>query len=247
MQQAHPATAREWWQRACDVVRLQREIWSYHANLRATHTYFSAWWTWPFLYRPTWYFWWSGGGVVRGIIAIGNPAIWWASLPAAGWALVSGVRGRDARRVFVGSGFFLLYLPWGLSPRTLNFSHYLFEAIPYACLALGMLLDHAWNSRRRPLAVGLRHARDRPLLRLPAVPDGDAGRQPALGVPLPPRSAVGSGPGSRAGSERRRSSELYCRGDIGTGAMLLRHVQEAARAGRRARHGMSRARDERHG
>jgi dolichyl-phosphate-mannose--protein O-mannosyl transferase len=154
MQQAHPATAREWWQRACEVVRLQREIWSYHANLRATHTYFSAWWTWPLLYRPTWYFWWSGGGVVRGIIAIGNPAIWWASLPAAAWALVSGVRGRDARRVFIGSGFFLLYLPWGLSPRTLNFSHYFFEAIPYACLALGMLLDNAWNTRRRPLAVG---------------------------------------------------------------------------------------------
>jgi dolichyl-phosphate-mannose--protein O-mannosyl transferase len=137
-----------------EVARVQREIWDYHANLRATHTYFSPWWTWPFLYRPTWYFWWSGGDVVRGIVAIGNPAIWWVALPAAAWALVSGVRGRDARRVFIGSGFFLLYLPWGLSPRTLNFSHYLFEAIPYACLALGMLLDGAWDGRRRPLAIG---------------------------------------------------------------------------------------------
>ena len=45
--------------------------------------------------------------------------------------------------MFAGAGFFLLYLPWGFSPRTLNFSHYLFEAIPYACLALGMLLDRA--------------------------------------------------------------------------------------------------------
>jgi dolichyl-phosphate-mannose-protein mannosyltransferase len=153
MQQAHPASARDWWQRVIDVVQVQREIWRYHANLRATHTYFSAWWTWPFLYRPTWYFWWSGGGMVRGIIAIGNPEIWWASLPAAGWALVSGVRGRDARRLFIGAGFFMLYLPWGLSPRTLNFSHYLFEAIPYACLALGLLLDRAWDGRRRWLAL----------------------------------------------------------------------------------------------
>jgi dolichyl-phosphate-mannose--protein O-mannosyl transferase len=137
-----------------DVVRLQREIWYYHAHLRATHTYFSPWWTWPLLIRPTWYFWWSGGGVVRGIVALGNPAIWWAAVPAAAWALGSGIRGRDARRVFMGAGFFLLYLPWGLSPRTLNFSHYLFEAIPYACLALGLLLDRAWDSRSRVPAFG---------------------------------------------------------------------------------------------
>jgi dolichyl-phosphate-mannose-protein mannosyltransferase len=154
MLQAHPSTAGAWWERVGDVVRVQRDIWSYHANLRATHTYFSPWWTWPFLYRPTWYFWWSGNGVVRGIIAIGNPAIWWAAVPAAAWALVSGLRGRDARRVFIGSGFFLLYLPWGLSPRTLNFNHYLFEAIPYACLALAMLLDAAWDGPQRPVALG---------------------------------------------------------------------------------------------
>ncbi len=152
MMQAHPASASDWGQRVMDVVRLQRAIWDYHAHLRATHTYFSPWWTWPFLYRPTWYFWWSGPGVVRGIVALGNPAIWWASLPVAGWAFVSGLLRRDARRVFAGSGFFLLYLPWGLSPRTLNFSHYLFEAIPYACLALGLVLDRAWDGRRRRLA-----------------------------------------------------------------------------------------------
>ena len=52
----------------------------------ATHTYFSPWWTWPWLYRPTWYFWWSGAGVVRGIVALGNPAIWWV-WPLSAWAI----------------------------------------------------------------------------------------------------------------------------------------------------------------
>ena len=137
-----------------EVVDLQRAIWAYHAHLNATHTYFSPWWTWPWLYRPTWYFWWSGDGWVRGIVALGNPAIWWVSVPAAAWALGTGVRWRDPRRVFAGAGFFLLYLPWGLSPRTLNFGHYLFEAIPYACLALGILLDRAWDGRHPLLARG---------------------------------------------------------------------------------------------
>ncbi|MGE5125059.1 MAG: hypothetical protein ACM3PV_02120, partial [Betaproteobacteria bacterium] len=154
MAQAHPHGAAAWAQRVLDVVRTQREIWSYHANLRATHAYFSPWWTWPLLYRPTWYFWWSGQGTIRGIVALGNPAIWWAAVPAAAWALATGLRARDPRRTFAGAGFFLLYLPWGLSPRTLNFSHYLFEAIPYACLALGLALDRAWDGSRRAFARG---------------------------------------------------------------------------------------------
>jgi dolichyl-phosphate-mannose--protein O-mannosyl transferase len=137
-----------------DVLRTQRDIWNYHAHLSATHHYFSRWWTWPWLYRPTWYFWWSDAKVVRGIVALGNPAIWWLSVPAAIWALVSGLLARDWRRLFAGGGFALLYLPWGLSPRTLNFSHYLLEAIPYACLALGTLLDRAWDGRERYLARG---------------------------------------------------------------------------------------------
>jgi len=61
---------------------------------------------------------------------------------------------RDPVALFTGAGFFALYLPWGISPRTLNYSHYLFEAIPYACLSLGLLLDRYWNGRLRPLAIG---------------------------------------------------------------------------------------------
>src|SRR5207244_1256640 len=41
---------------AKEVVTVQRDIWNYHAHLNATHPYFSRWWTWPWLYRPTWYF-----------------------------------------------------------------------------------------------------------------------------------------------------------------------------------------------
>jgi dolichyl-phosphate-mannose-protein mannosyltransferase len=154
MEQAHPHDLQEWAARVRAVVEWQRAIWGYHAHLNATHTYFSAWWTWPWLYRPTWYFWFSGDGFVRGIIALGNPAIWWASVPVSIWALATGIRWRDPRRAFCGAGFFLLYLPWGLSPRTLNFSHYLLEAIPYACLSLGILLDRRWDDGQALFARG---------------------------------------------------------------------------------------------
>jgi dolichyl-phosphate-mannose-protein mannosyltransferase len=124
-----------------------KAIWAYHAGLRATHPYFSSWYSWPWLYRPTWYYFNQNAeqGVVRGIVAIGNPALWWVSVPITAWALVTGARARDPRRLFSGFGYCFLYLPWGISPRQLNYSHYLFEAIPYACLSLGLLLDHHWD------------------------------------------------------------------------------------------------------
>jgi dolichyl-phosphate-mannose-protein mannosyltransferase len=133
---------------------LQKAIWRYHADLRATHPYFSEWYTWPWLYRPTWYHFKQTGETIHGIVAIGNPALWWASVPVTLWALGTGARARDPRRLFSGLGFCALYLPWGISPRTLNYSHYLFEAIPYACLSLGSLLDRGWDGRWAPLARG---------------------------------------------------------------------------------------------
>jgi dolichyl-phosphate-mannose--protein O-mannosyl transferase len=132
-----------------ELVHLQQSMWRYHATLRATHPYFSAWYTWPWLYRPTWYYFQQESGWIRGIVAIGNPALWWVSVPVTLWAVISGARAGDWRRLFAGGGFLLHYLPWGISPRTLNYSHYLFEAIPYACLSLGMLLDGAWDDRQR--------------------------------------------------------------------------------------------------
>jgi len=138
-----------------EMVRWQADVWHYHASLRANHPYFSRWYTWPLLYRPTWYYYKSEPGFARGIIALGNPALWWASVPVTVWALVSGAKARDPRRLFSGAGFLALYLPWGVSPRTLNYSHYLFEAIPYACLSLGILLDREWDSEwAAPLARG---------------------------------------------------------------------------------------------
>jgi dolichyl-phosphate-mannose--protein O-mannosyl transferase len=133
----------------------QVQVWSYHAQLTATHPYFSAWWKWPWLYRPTWYFYNSTADTVRGVIALGNPALWWVTVPVTLWALFEGIRRRDPRLLFSGLGFCCLYLPWGLSPRTLNFSHYLFESLPYACLSLGTLLDRGWDRYPIPTRVYL--------------------------------------------------------------------------------------------
>jgi dolichyl-phosphate-mannose-protein mannosyltransferase len=183
------------------MVRMQGAIWKYHAGLDAKHPYFSSWYTWPWLVRPTWYYFTNKAGWVRGMVAIGNPALWWVSVPVSVWAVMAGLRARrpqwgllglagaalggvglvaggafaalgvllmllsvpcltmaglalrDPVPLFTGLGFFALYLPWGVSPRKLNYSHYLFEAIPYACLSLGLLLDRLWSGRTRGVVI----------------------------------------------------------------------------------------------
>ena len=242
-----------------EVIALQKAIWSYHANLDATHNYFSPWWTWPWLVRPTWYFWWSGDGVVRGIVALGNPAVWWVSVPVSLWAVATGVRWRDPRRVFAGAGFFLLYLPWGLSPRTLNFSHYLFEAIPYACLSLGILLDRDWDGRHPllprgyvllvialfllflPFLTAMTVLLDAVGLPLP-VRGGPVDLVPALGLAsVSPgaerarRAAERAISGARARRKPKRAVHSAARGSRGRGAARLR------RNGRRAADSLARS------
>jgi dolichyl-phosphate-mannose-protein mannosyltransferase len=144
-----------------NLPELQHAIWRYHADLQAEHPYFSKWYTWPWLYRPTWYYFNQEVRTVAGIVAIGNPVIWWVSVFVSLWAVGRALGPRivqtdvtelhlrllDPRLLFAGLGYFFLYLPWGLSPRTLNYSHYLFEAIPYACMSLGWLLDRHWEGR----------------------------------------------------------------------------------------------------
>ncbi len=132
----------------------QKAIWGYHANLDATHAYFSPWYTWPWITRPTWYYYKQSADFVYGIVALGNPALWWVSVPVTLAAIGMGLKTRDWRLLFSGLGFCCLYLPWGLAPRKLNFSHYLFEAMPYACLSLGFFLDRALGDRRLRPFVG---------------------------------------------------------------------------------------------
>lgn len=129
-----------------DVLNMQKGIYTYHKNLRDPHPYYSEWYTWPFLIRPTWYFFRDfKDGTMGGIIALGNPAIWWSSVFVTIFVLYKAIKEKQAHLLYIGLGFIILYLPWAVSPRIKNFSHYLFEAIPYACLSITYLIGYLWD------------------------------------------------------------------------------------------------------
>ena len=132
------------------VWSLQGDMWRYHAGIKETHSYSSPWWSWPLMVRPTWYFFEQTGGSdkpISGIWAIGNAALWWASVPAflgAGYLACREKSSALGFMVLLGLG---QWLTWGIEPRPLVFMHYYFESMPYACVILAYFLYRMWNSR----------------------------------------------------------------------------------------------------
>lgn len=133
------------------VLKMQVGIWNYHAHLDSPHPYYSAWYTWPWLVRPTWYYFENyGNGTIGGILAVGNPAIWWMSMPAVLFTLGLAWLQKRMALFYIALACLFMYLPWGISPRTLNYAHYFFEAVPYACLsavAVMAFLIQIWQKK----------------------------------------------------------------------------------------------------
>lgn len=127
-----------------DVLRLQANMYRYHATLQATHPYSSSWWSWPLLLRPMWYYFESSGGWMKGIFAVGNPLVWWGVVPAVLTAL-PGARACPARG-FVVAGFALSYLPYAFIGRLLFVYHFT-PALPFGYLAMAMALERMGQAR----------------------------------------------------------------------------------------------------
>jgi dolichyl-phosphate-mannose--protein O-mannosyl transferase len=84
---------------------LQKQMWWYHTNLKATHSYTSQWWTWPLDIRPVWFYvkycgstdtnpdktckeslqYYHTERTIGDVYTMGNPAIFWLIFPVLGY------------------------------------------------------------------------------------------------------------------------------------------------------------------
>lgn len=148
-----------WWHSPIDLVNyIFVEVPNYqNAVYEAAHPYSSKWYTWPLLLRPVWYFWKDPGpapGMVVGIWGSGNPAVWWAAVPALLFASWHAVRERRMALGFVVAGWVIHLAPWVGIGRTLFLYHYL-PSLLFAFLALAWLLDRVWNGEGSKVERGL--------------------------------------------------------------------------------------------
>jgi dolichyl-phosphate-mannose--protein O-mannosyl transferase len=142
-----------------DLIAYNKQAYIYHATLTATHPYGSAWFSWPFLYRPVAYYYEyqglgadavSGHPLVAGMVDLGNPLIWWLSIPALLSLPYFVLRHRSFPAAVILLGFVTQYLPWSRVTRVI-FLYHMFAGLIFMLLALAFVLVRI--QRAGPLRV----------------------------------------------------------------------------------------------
>jgi dolichyl-phosphate-mannose--protein O-mannosyl transferase len=153
-----------WWD-------LNRSAYEFHSSLEASHPFQSPFPTWPIDMRPVFFF--LGEGRAK-IYNLGNPMIFWMSLPALAFTLWQGLKfvrlkldpsaaiavwGRIGEKQFVPIwvvlGYLSLWLSLSTQGRALFLYHYL-PALAFAILALGYTVHWLWDTPvkyGRPAAI----------------------------------------------------------------------------------------------
>lgn len=130
-----------------DWRELQRQMVTFNFNLHAEHTYASAAPTWIVDYRPVWYYFRDFDGVYRGVVAIGNPFLWWLATAALVAAPVLALARRTSLLLPAAAIVAVLYFPWFLASRT-SFLYYMTPVAPFlAILVAGALIPVAGGVR----------------------------------------------------------------------------------------------------
>ena len=131
-----------------DFRELHRQMITFNLNLKATHTYASLAPTWIVDYRPVWYY-FEGTKTYHGVIAIGNPFLWWMATLSLVATVVLALLRRSYALVPAALIVLVLYLPWFLTTRT-SFLYYMTPVAPFMailvaaalCLFAGGVLPH---------------------------------------------------------------------------------------------------------
>lgn len=128
-----------------------KQSWNFHEGLRASHPYESRWPAWLYLARPVWYYFKDENGLVRGVIALGNPLLWWATIPAIVASVWYAVRRHYLPLSIALLAFIATYAPWIMIGRT-QFQYYLVGGVPFLMMMLAWWLDRLLETPFKKLA-----------------------------------------------------------------------------------------------
>ncbi len=175
-----------------DFRELHRQMLTFNLNLKATHTYASAAYTWIVDYRPVWYF-FEGKKTYYGVVAIGNPFLWWLATLSLVAAPVLALLRRSYALLPAAALVIVLYLPWFATSRT-SFLYYMTPVAPFMAILLATALclfaggarpaPRLGRGRRRGARGGRALAAGRPCRRLGLLDAAASCRRlPGLGRP----------------------------------------------------------------
>ena len=117
-------------------IEWQQQMYNYHHNLVATHPYSSMWYTWPITKQSILY--WVGttsNGAITRIALLGNPAIWWFSIPCIIYTVIATIKTRDFKYLFILIPIFSMMASYVGISRIMFLYHY-FPILPFVMLTI---------------------------------------------------------------------------------------------------------------
>lgn len=134
--EGHAKGLKAWWDS-------QTLMFNYHSGLEATHPFASDWWQWPLDVVPVLFYRGSDmlGDLSGSASTMGNPFIWWMTVPAIIFATVIAYYKKDRRMVPVLAAYWSQYLPWILVSRLVFIYHY-FSCVPFAIIAIVYVMEY---------------------------------------------------------------------------------------------------------
>jgi Gpi18-like mannosyltransferase len=131
------------------VVELQKSMYDYHNNLRATHAASSPWWAWPADLKPVWFYQRDfAGNRLGSIYDTGNHVLFWLAIPAVAFAALMAWRRRSLALALTVVSVLALWLPWARIDRA-TFQYHVFTTLPFAFLCLAYFLAELWHGPSR--------------------------------------------------------------------------------------------------
>ena len=120
----------------------QTHMYSFHNELSIKHSYSSPWWSWPIMAKPIWFYGskaLAAESLTSSIICMGNPLIWWFSIPALITGIILVIKRRDKYMIVPIFGALFQYIPW-MVVRRMAFIYHYFSVMPFLIIIMVYLL-----------------------------------------------------------------------------------------------------------
>ncbi len=127
-------------------VELQKQMYWYHTNLKATHPYQSTPTQWVFDLRPVWIFVDYQKNSITNVYTLDNPFIPWFGILAIIYLLLETFKKFRFQNFAVLISYFWFFIPWMRSPRIMFNYHYLPSTV-FISIAIGVFLN--WILRKK--------------------------------------------------------------------------------------------------
>ncbi len=120
----------------------QSYMYSFHNDLHAKHSYSSQWFEWPVMTKPIWYYGsksLAAENLTSSIICMGNPLIWWISIPSLITGIIVAIKRKDKYMLVPIFGALFQYIPW-MVVRRMAFIYHYFSVVPFLIIVIVYLI-----------------------------------------------------------------------------------------------------------